>query len=102
MVTESLATSISLTWDQPQGSADAVDSYEINYSFTVNNCPDLGKISRDSIDAGSMTTYTLTDSPDTPVEEDSEYTISVTAFNSAGRSEAASVTPSTPRAGLVE
>ena len=49
-----------------------------------------------------MTTYTLTDSPDTPVEEDSEYTISVTAFNSAGRSEAASVTPSTPRAGLVE
>ena len=101
MVTESLATSINLTWTQSQG-AEAVDRYEISYSFTVNGCPQLGTTSRDVDDAGSVTTYLLVDDGSTPVEEDSVYSISVRAVNSVASSDAVITTATTPRAGLTD
>ena len=96
-VTESLPTSISLMWEQPQG-ADAVDSYEISYNFTVNECSgdedNFPPVTAIVID-GSLRSHTITNSTMTPVEEDSIYYISLTAANSVGRSEATIVEIST-------
>ena len=88
MVTEILATSISLTWDQLEG-ADAVGSYEINYSYTVMECGSEGgnfpTVTISEPD-GSLRSYTITNSSVAPVEEDSMYSISLTAVNSVDRS----------------
>ena len=100
MVIETLGTSISLSWTQSEG-ADAVDRYEISYSLTINGCLELGTTSRGSIDAGSVTTYTLVDSGSNPIEEDSVYDISVRAVNSVAMSDQAKTTATTPRAGLL-
>ena len=86
----SLTTSISLTWNQPQG-ADAVDGYVIYYSFQINECiregntvPLLPFVLK--LNNGSQRSYTIINSTATPVEEDSSYTITITAVNSVGRS----------------
>ena len=90
MVTQSLATSITLTWDQPLG-VEAVNRYEINYSFVVRECVrdndnrPFQPVKVMSID-GSQRSYTIMNSSDTPVEEDSDYTISIRAVNSLGMS----------------
>ena len=83
-----LATSINLTWEQPKGSADVVDSYEISYNFTVDECSgDEGNFPLVTVMlSGSLRNYTIMNSPTTPVEEDSTYSISLTALNSVGRS----------------
>ena len=102
VVTESLATSISLTWDQPQRSADAVDSYEINYSYTVIECgSERGNFPAVTVPVSdsSLRSYTITNSPTTPVEEDSSYSISLTAVNSVGRSEPSNIMVTTPETG---
>ena len=83
-------TSITLTWEQPEG-ADAVDGYEINYSYDVIECVSDGSTRPFSpvtvtLNNGSLSSYTIMNSHMTPVEEDSQYTISITAVNSVGRS----------------
>ena len=66
-------------------------SYEINYSYDVIECVR----DRDTrpfppvtvtLNNGSLRSYTISNSPTTPVEEDSRYTISITAVNSVGGS----------------
>lgn len=81
------AMSISLIWNQPPASVDAVDSYEINYNFTVNECSGSTRSNSfpvtvivDDID-DTARGYTLT-----PVEEDSTYSIHLSALNSVTRS----------------
>ena len=75
-------TSIILTWDQPEGSTDAVEGYEIYYNFTINQCPVItGRNMQGTISVGRMTTYMLVDSAATPIEEDNTYFITVTAIN---------------------
>ena len=101
-VTQFLATSINLTWNQPQG-ADAVDSYEINYSYTVIECATeegfFPAVTVREVD-GSLRSYTIMNSSTTPVEEDSIYSISLTAVNSVGRSESSNtVMVTTPETG---
>ena len=95
------ATSISITWQQAEG--DVVERYEIEYTFNVNAYP--GFCDRSNTDLitvmvndSAARSYTLSNSAITPVEEDSTYSISLTAVNSAGRSELAKVTPSTLQA----
>ena len=87
---QSLATSISLTWDQLQG-AEAVDGFEITYSYAVRECisdgdnrPFLPGILR--LNSGSRRSYTIMNSSYTPIEEDSDYTITIRAVNSVGMS----------------
>ena len=89
----SLATSISLSWTQPLG-ADAVQSYQINYSYTINECSrdSVGQIMQGSVNVGNVRTYNLSNSSQTPVEEDSVYSITVTAVNNV-----VSSTPSATR-----
>ena len=71
------STSINLTWSQPTG--DIVDSYIITYSFTIRVCGVTGGST--VMVGGSSREYTLTD-----LEENSDYTISITARNEAGDS----------------
>lgn len=75
-----MTTAIILTWDQPDGSIDAVDRYEIHYNFTINQCP-AGQTMQGSINVGRMTTFMLEGGDTTPIEEDSKYFITVTAIN---------------------
>ena len=80
----SLATSISLSWEQPLGADhDAVQSYQINYNYTLNECfkDSVGRIMQGSVNVGNVRTYNLSNSSQTPVEEDSVYSITVTAIN---------------------
>ena len=71
------STFITLTWSQPTG--DIVDSYIITYSFTIRVCGVTGGST--VMVGGSSREYTLTD-----LEENSDYTISITARNEAGDS----------------
>ena len=78
-------TSIFLTWDQPEGSADAVDRYQINYNYSVEECSSEGSTFPTVIvilNNGSLRSYNLINSSFTPVEEDGIYFISLTAMNS--------------------
>ena len=82
-------TSITLTWEQPEG-ADAVDRYEINYFYIINECGSEGDRLFPpvtvSVYDGTVRSYTLNNSASTPVEEDSLFRIALTAVNSVTRS----------------
>ena len=87
-----MATSISLTWEQPRG-ADAVDSYEIKYNFTIDECSGHNfPLVTVMLNNHLQRSYIITNSSTTPVEEDSTYSISLTAIYNAGRSTATTVT----------
>ena len=74
------ATSISLSWSVPNGSV--VDEYLIQWERdTSGACPDEDTDST-TISGGSATSHTIPG-----LEEDSTYTITVTASNTAGSSE---------------
>ena len=86
-----MTTSILLTWDQQEGS---VDSYILDYEFSINECsgnegtfPPVRKTIRD----GSLRMYTIADSADTPIEEDSIYYITLRAVNSVDTSETSNI-----------
>ena len=82
-------TSITLTWEQPEG-ADAVDRYEINYRYLIEECESEGGRLLPpvtvSVNDGTLRRYTLNNSASTPVEEDSVFRITLTAVNSVTRS----------------
>ena len=91
MVNSTSATTISLSWSVPSGSE--VDSYEVMWERdTSGECPDEDEGSV-TITDGS-TSYTITE-----LEEDSNYTITVTATNAAGSAVSDPVTGMTGKAG---
>ena len=51
--------------------------------------------------SSSQSSYTIENGPNTPVEEDSDYSISLFARISAGRSLAARISVITPGAGMI-
>lgn len=71
-----------------------MDSYEISYNFTVNECSDGEHSVTVMITDGSKRIYTIKNSSNTSVEEDSTYSISLTAVNRVARSTPTSI-PST-------
>ena len=77
-----MTTSISLTWELPQGSSDTIDRYEINCTFTINECgeTEYNNYTIEIFD-GSLRSYTIINSYTTPVEEDSSYFITMIAFS---------------------
>ena len=80
-----------LEWQQSNG-ADAVESYEINYCFTVNECNESNpKCFTIQMIDGSLRRYNITSNGDHPVEEDSTYSIALTAVNSVATSEVANL-----------
>ena len=72
------STTIDLTWTQPPG--EVVDSFIISYSFSIIGCDGEDGSARVSV-AGSARSFTLTG-----LEEDSVFTISIYARNTAGDS----------------
>ena len=83
--------SLQLEWQQSDG-ADAVESYKINYCFTVNECNESNpKCFTIHMIDGSLRRYNITSNDDHPVEEDSTYSITLTAVNSVATSEAANL-----------
>ena len=86
------ATTVSLSW---AGAGSVVDSYEVMWERdTSRECPDEDKNST-TITDGS-TSYTITG-----LEEDSRYTITVTATNAAGSAASLPITVTTEKAGEV-
>jgi hypothetical protein len=73
-----------------------VDSYEIIYDRTINECGGTGNFPTVTVelDDSSLRSYTLTNSSSTPVEEDSMYFISLRAVNSVTMSDATEAFPS--------
>jgi hypothetical protein len=75
-------TSITLTWEQPEG-ANAVDRYEINFRYFIEECELEGARPFPSVTVsvndGTLRRYTLNNSASTPVEEESEFWITLIA-----------------------
>ena len=85
------ATTISLSWSVPSGSV--VDSYEVMWERdTSGECPDEDEGSATITDGSTSYTITL-------LEEDSSYTITVTATNAVGSAVSDPVTGITGEAG---
>ena len=82
LTTSPQSISITLTWSQSPG--NVVDSYQISYSFTIRGCGVEG--GNVSTVTGSSREYTLTG-----LEENSDFTISITAMNGAGSSPPATI-----------
>ena len=79
------SNSITITWNQD--SSSDVFSYELRYNFTIRGCENYtGEGSK--VINGSLRSYTLRNSSETLVEEDSVYNILLIAMNSDGNSEA--------------
>ena len=80
-----------------------VTRYEINYSYTANSCQSQPIPNVIVNVSGTVRSHKLLNTSETPIEEDSIYTISITAINPAGRSQApAIVHPTTlPSGGYV-
>ena len=83
------ATSVTLIWEQPEG-ANAVEKYEINYGYFIKECQLEGGRTFPSVTVsvndGTLRRYTLNNSVLTPLEEDSQLRITLTAVNSVTRS----------------
>ena len=88
-------THVEITWSTRNG--DIVYGYELQYAYHIRQCPNnTGMMS--SIDISNSTnSHTLQ-----RLEEDSEFDISLTAFNPAGRSEPADVVATTLPSGNVK
>ena len=75
-VTTNTATTLTLTW---MASGD-IDRFEVTYSYTVKRCSaPQGAPRTDTISDGSVRSHTLTN-----LNEDSSYTITLRAINTAG------------------
>ena len=88
-------TFILLGWSQAAG--EVVDTYNILYSFQVNNCPGAGGQDIMVPVSGSVRQYNLT-----RLQEDSVHAKHITARNGAGDSAPAQILVTTPTAGMQE
>ena len=75
LVTTPTATTLTVTWTV----TGFIDQFEVAYSYTVNRCSATGGPFTVTIPDGSMRSHTLRD-----LNEDSRYTITVRAINTAG------------------
>ena len=71
------STTIALNWTQ---SSSSVDSYTVSYTYTIRRCGSGPVSGSEEISDGNARRFTLTD-----LEEDSDYTITLTAISAAGQ-----------------
>ena len=89
------ATFVNITWSIRDG--DVVYGYELQYNYHIRQCPNnIGMMNSIEI-SSSANSHTLEH-----LEEDSEFNISLIAFNPAGRSEPATITATTLPSGTVK
>jgi hypothetical protein len=82
-------TNVTITWSTRD--SDIVHGYELQYDYHIRQCPNNAPGMVRSINISNSTnSHTLVD-----LEEDSEFNLSLTALNPAGRSEPASVVATT-------
>ena len=90
MIVSTSSTTASISWSLLNGT---VDSYEVMWERdTSGKCPDVDEGS--ATITGGSTSYTITG-----LEEDSSYTITMTATNAAGSAVSVPVTAMTGEAG---
>ena len=70
------ATTISLSWTQP---GSAVDSYTVSYTYTIRQCGSGVMSGSEEISDGNARSFMLSG-----LEEDSDYTITLTANSAVG------------------
>ena len=90
---------ITIYWKQN----DAVESYRIQYNFTIRQCANemATQITNDELNnITERNNYTIHNAASLPVEEDSNYNISLIAVNSDVRSPAAIIMNTTKEAGI--
>ena len=86
------STTIGLSWTK---SGSSVDSYTVSYTYTIRRCgsgPMSGSV---EISDGNVRSFTLTD-----LEEDSDYTITLTAISAAGQLTSNQISTTTDTAGI--
>ena len=90
------STNVEIAWSTRDG--DIVYGYELQYDYHIRQCPSNtpGMMRRIDI-SNSTNSYTLEH-----LEEDSEFNISLTAFNPAGRSEPANLMATTLTSGTIK
>ena len=84
------ATSLTISWTLVTGD---IDTLEVDYSYTVKRCSEQGPTMMEAISSSLTTSHTLRN-----LNEDSSYTITVRAINTAG-STMATITADTLTAG---
>ena len=90
------STNVELTWSTRDN--DIVYGYELQYDYHIRQCPSNTPGMMRSINIGNdINSYTLEE-----LEEDSEFNISLTAFNPAGRSEPANLVATTLPSGTIK
>ena len=82
-----------MSWAKKE--SDIVFGYELQYNYSIRECQSNSDIMNISINNGSINSYTFYD-----VEEDSDFTISLTAINPAGRSKATTEVATTLQKGM--
>ena len=94
------SNSIAIYWEQD----DLAQSYKIQYNFTIRECADeMATLitSHELNETMNRNNYTIRNSADMPVEEDSDYNISLVAVNSDVSSPAAIIIGTTKQAGII-
>ena len=85
------STSINVSWISHE--EDVIQNYVLQYSYSIRECDNSSDVVNVSVD-DSENSHMLF-----PLEEDSDFNISLVAINPAGRSEAATVMVTTLTAG---
>ena len=86
------STTIALSWTQ---SGSSVDSYTVSYTYTIRRCGSCPESGSEEISDSNARSFTLTD-----LEEDSNYTITLTAISAAGQLTSNQISTTTATAGL--
>ena len=89
---------IAIYWEQD----DAVESYKIQYNFTIRECANemITHVTNNELNEIQRNNYTIHNGTNVPVEEDSYYNISLVAVYSGVSSPAAVVMGTTKEAGM--
>ena len=85
------STTIALSWTQ---SGSSVNSYTVSYTYTIRRCSSGSVSGSGEISDGNVRNFTLTD-----LEEDSDYTITLTAISAAGQLTSNQISTTTAIAG---
>ena len=91
------STNVEIIWST--GDGDVIHGYELEYNYQIRQCPINTGMMSSSINniSNSSNSYTLEN-----LEEDTEFNISLTAFNRAGKSEPANLVATTLPSGNVK
>ena len=84
-------TTIALSWSQ----SATVDRYTVSYTYTIRRCGSGPVSGSEEISDGNARSFTLTD-----LEEDSDYTITLTAISAAGQLTSNEISATTNTAGV--